>query len=87
MTNLTLLITLEWNPETAAPPPEIRLNLKNYGAWIDLLIIANEMSVGTFLPDGNWDHYYNPELCTPSWARDLVDVTEIGRHRFGRMKP
>lgn len=27
-------------------------------------------------------HYYNPSLCSPSWAKDATVVAEIGRHRF-----
>jgi hypothetical protein len=46
--------------------------------------IANSVVNGSFQPTGPWDHYWNPTLCTPSWAPKMVDVVDIGRQRFGR---
>jgi len=45
--------------------------------------IAHDMLTGEFEPIGPWTHYYNPNLCDPSWAKSLQKVKNIGRHRFG----
>jgi N-acetylmuramoyl-L-alanine amidase len=45
--------------------------------------IARGLIDGEFEPTGPWTHYYNPKLCTPSWADSLTEVRSIGRHRFG----
>lgn len=31
---------------------------------------------------GGADHYYNPKLCSPKWAKKLNEVKTIGQHRF-----
>jgi len=28
------------------------------------------------------DHYYNPALCNPSWAKEMTETAVIGGHRF-----
>lgn len=37
------------------------------------------MATAGKLPEAKWNHYYNPDLCTPSWAADGV---KIGNHVF-----
>ena len=48
--------------------------------------IEKDMIDGTFKPKGNWTHYYNPSLCSPSWGKGMTDVKVIGSHRFGVAK-
>jgi N-acetylmuramoyl-L-alanine amidase len=31
---------------------------------------------------GGARYYYNPSLCTPTWAKDMILVAEIGNHKF-----
>lgn len=50
-------------------------------AWKDCVSIAKEMSSGSFTPTTNANHYYNPSLCNPSWAKGKKG-TDIGHHRF-----
>ena len=33
------------------------------------------------------DHYYNPKLCSPSWAKSMIETAVIGNHRFLKSKP
>lgn len=47
------------------------------------LEIARSMLKGTFKPIGPWTHYYNPNLCNPSWGKVMTQVTVIEDHRFG----
>lgn len=46
--------------------------------------LESQMRAGKFKPLGNWTHYYNGSLCSPSWAGDLEEVETIGRHTFGK---
>ena len=39
-----------------------------------------------FQPTGPWNHYYNPALCNPAWAKEMTDVKKIGAHIFGCAK-
>ena len=32
------------------------------------------------------DHYYNPNVASPTWRHDMVEVAVIGNHRFMRSK-
>lgn len=54
-------------------------------AWFDCVIIAQAMTDGSFQPVLNANHYYNPDLASPSWGDLLEEVAVIGRHRFGRL--
>lgn len=58
------------------PSPSYRLALR----------IARELELGTFIPLGNWTHFYNPKLANPKWGSKLTDVVIIGNHKFGRTK-
>ena len=46
------------------------------------LAIEKELLTGKFEPLGEWTHYYNPRLCSPNWARDGQNKTQIGNHIF-----
>lgn len=49
------------------------------------LDISKQMHEGKFTPIDNWDHFYNPKLCSPSWSKNLTNMRIIGNHLFGRM--
>ena len=55
-------------------------------AWYYCYLFAERMCRGGFVPSGYWTHFYNPDLCSPSWAHDLRDTRTIGRHIFGTMR-
>lgn len=51
-------------------------------------LIAHMVEIGTFrrylgdqLPAFN--HYYNPDLCSPPWKDKMTDCQKIGDHIFG----
>jgi spore germination cell wall hydrolase CwlJ-like protein len=48
--------------------------------------IAAEMMAGSFTPTNNANMYYNPDKCTPDWAKDLTKSRMIGKHKFGILK-
>ncbi len=52
--------------------------------WDTCLKIAESMITGTFEPTIQADHYYNPTLCAPRWAKGMSEVAVIGGHRFMR---
>ena len=69
-----------WNAsKTRKIAPKTRSDAKAYGLC---LAIEKELLTGNFEPIGEWTHYYNPRLCSPKWARDGQDKTQIGNHIF-----
>ena len=44
-----------------------------------------ERALAGRLSAGDFNHYYNPALCSPPWADQLTGVLRIGDHLFGRM--
>lgn len=76
-----------WNGVDASGKPWTGKNLTNneLGVWIECVRIAGEIVRSEFKPIGNWNHYYNPKLCNPSWGRTMESVSTIGNHLFGRV--
>ena len=69
-----------WNgSKTRKITPKTRSDAKAYELC---LAIEKELLTGKFEPLGNWTHYYNPRLCSPKWARDGQNKTQIGNHIF-----
>lgn len=69
-----------WNAsKTRKITPKTRSDAKAYELC---LAIEKELLTGNFEPLGEWTHYYNPRLCSPKWARDGQDKTQIGNHVF-----
>ena len=60
--------------------PAERAILARFEAW------EREMQAGTFEPSTGADHYYNPAKAAPSWAKELKNVENIGRHTFGNCR-
>lgn len=52
-------------------------------AWTDAKAIASELMTGKFVPDGNYNSYYNPKKVTPSWSTKMTDVKDVVNHKFG----
>ena len=52
---------------------------------MDCIRAWKEAEAGTNFAPG-CVHYFNPSLCDPDWAKDMVIVAEIGHHRFVRGK-
>jgi len=48
--------------------------------------LSDDIMKCRFVPSGNWDHYYNPDLCSPNWRGNLSNIRKIGRHLFGKYK-
>jgi len=55
-------------------------------AWDTAMDIAEMVVDGSFQPLTDATHYYNPKLCSPKWAEDLVVVARLGNHVFLRDK-
>lgn len=69
-----------WNAsKTRKITPKTRSDAKAYELC---LAIEKELLTGNFEPLGEWTHYYNPRLCSPKWARDGQNKTQIGNHIF-----
>lgn len=71
-----------WNGGYYRPEPS---NGQEATILAELELLERDMYRGTFQPSGNWNHYYNPDLCSPSWADYMADQIKIGRHIFGRL--
>jgi spore germination cell wall hydrolase CwlJ-like protein len=48
--------------------------------------ISEELHNGTFVPMGPWDHFFNPDKCTPYWYKFMTNRCIIGHHLFGIVK-
>ena len=69
-----------WNAsKTRKITPKTRSDAEAYNLC---LAIEKELLTGKFEPLGEWTHYYNPRLCSPNWARDGQNKTQIGNHIF-----
>jgi len=58
--------------------------MKTHPAWADCVRIAEDVCSPYFIPLSKATHYFNPSLCSPSWARGMKLVTVIQNHRFYR---
>ena len=54
--------------------------------WAKVKVVMLELYRGDldYLPC--WNHYYNPDLCNPSWAKDMKQTRNMGYHIFGRIE-
>lgn len=52
-------------------------------AWGHCMELAVDIQNGNFIPTIYVNHYYNPKLCSPSWATKLTHKKTIGNHVFG----
>lgn len=50
--------------------------------WQDCLKIAQDVIEGKVSDPTGADHYYNPSLASPSWAKKMTQVKKIGNHLF-----
>lgn len=50
-------------------------------AWNECVRLAEDLVSGSFTPSGNWNHYFNPKLANPKWAKGKTGQ-DIGNHRF-----
>ena len=53
--------------------------------WEECKDLAKQIVNNQFTPTINSNHYYNPKLASPSWAKAMKDVFVIGNHKFGRI--
>ena len=58
-------------------------NKEEEEAWTDAKAIASELMTGKFVPDGNYNSYYNPKKVTPSWSTKMTGVKDVVNHKFG----
>lgn len=74
-----------WNgkaPKTFRIVPKSAFDRRAYALCLS---IEKELLSGNFKPLGDWTHYYNPKLCSPSWAKG-VPYVKIGNHNFLKTK-
>ncbi len=59
----------------------------DFKMWNECVRIAESAFNGTFKPvNDNWNAYYNPKKCSPSWASKLIGAEIVGHHIVGRLK-
>jgi spore germination cell wall hydrolase CwlJ-like protein len=58
------------------------LEKQNSPAWQDCKAIAKEICKRGYQPVSPAQYYYNPALCSPSWARSMDIVASVGQHLF-----
>jgi spore germination cell wall hydrolase CwlJ-like protein len=51
-------------------------------AWLDSVLVAEQLLSGKFKPTVKATHYYNPRKASPKWARNQPVVAMIGSHKF-----
>ena len=51
-------------------------------AWVDSVLVAEQLLSGKFKPTVKATHYYNPRKTSPKWARNQPVVAMIGSHKF-----
>jgi len=51
--------------------------------WFQCLELSRRICDGSFQPLENWNHYFNPRLCSPCWASALRNTSRINQHVFG----
>ncbi len=59
---------------------------RNGPIWRECVQLAEELAAGTYAPANHVTHYYNPRLCRPYWAANLVGARQIGNHIAGRVQ-
>lgn len=77
-----------WNRGTAPVYRRIKVWEATDGPrWQDAKELANRVIHGVY-PIGprRFNHFYNPRNCRPAWRDELSDITNIGKHRFGRIE-
>jgi spore germination cell wall hydrolase CwlJ-like protein len=60
------------------------LEKQNSSAWQDCKTIAKEICKHGYKPVSPAQYYYNPSLCSPSWAQKLTVCAKVGGHIFLR---
>lgn len=54
--------------------------------WNKCQRLATMAVEGEFVSvNDDWNSYYNPKVCNPSWGRQLSDATVVGHHRVGSL--
>lgn len=53
---------------------------------VQCLDITIDMYNRHFKPVGGWTHFYNPNLATPEWGKQLEEPTRIDKHIFGTLQ-
>ena len=74
-----------WNgkaPKSVRIAPKSAFDRRAYALCLS---IEKELLSGNFSPLGEWTHYYNPRLCSPTWAQG-VPCVKIGNHNFLKAK-
>lgn len=75
-----------WNNIKNVNRPTLKLsNNMDWNSWDECFKIAVSMTDGTFKPIGNWNQYYNPNKCSPSWENKMKNIKIIGNHKFGKL--
>ena len=52
--------------------------------WRHCRRLAIELCNGTFVPSNGANHYYNPALCSPRWAKNMQVIVREDQHVFLR---
>jgi len=66
-----------------APSAALRKERDAVTTWNICKKIATEIIENKFELKGNYNMYYNPNKCTPSWSTKLTGTKTVGRHIFG----
>ena len=55
---------------------------KNDQAWVACLTLARLAHQPQYRVKTHCTHYFNPRLCSPSWAKGMTLVAKVGNHDF-----
>ena len=59
---------------------------KDAQMWNICVKIATSAVDGTFVPENSeWNAYYNPSKCNPSWGKTLIHTKMVGNHKVGKL--
>jgi len=72
-----------WNGKSVE---EVELPWHDDPEWVMAQEIARKMVRGEFECSTSATHYYNPSLCSPSWAKQMQEILRTGNHVFLKEK-
>jgi len=74
-----------WNDVKASDGvPDVVVDELVGPVWRHCMRLGELVVAGRYEPLNDAEYFYNPEVCHPAWARDMVVVVKRGRHWFLR---
>lgn len=54
--------------------------------WDDCMFLAKRMTDGSFHAMGTMTHFFNPDMGSPYWEKDMINKKQIDKQVFGNMR-